>query len=176
MTPPEHTGAGEAATAPLRAVEEPDSPRARLRAAREQLRQKRSIDLVVPGYNGLLGVRYRPVRQEEFQRLARRLSNETTALEAALDMMVEACEAILYRDSAEVDFEPLVDDKSGMPLRFGPELADVLGFEAESARETVLGVFSPDGVKDLSPIVHGNALSEWMQGNDEQINRALLGK
>jgi len=160
-------------------VPAPGSPKARLRAKREELRQKKEIDLIVPGYGGVLAVRYRAVKQEDFERLGQRIAqmgaDNVTALDAAIDLLTESCVTMLYRDEPDQIFEPLEDD-AGKPITYSPALAELLGFEANTAREVVLGVFSPDGVKDLSPLVHGNALSEWMQGNDDRINRSLLGK
>jgi hypothetical protein len=167
----------------IRAVsadEAPDSPRARARAMRKALGENKSIDLIVPGYEGLLGVRYKPVPEEEWKVIAQRLEragnvDQTSGLDVAIDLIVAACDGVIWRDEPALDWQ-LVNDESDVPLRFDQRLAEWLGFEADTAREVVRGVFSPEGSKPISPSVHGDAVAEWMRGNDQAINRALLGK
>jgi hypothetical protein len=173
--------AGESPKPELRAAEDPDSPRARARALRAKLAEDKTIELVVPGYAGLLGVRYRPIPENDWRELASRIERSggtmdaATGLEVALDVVIGACECLLWRDDPDQPWG-IVEDDAGQPLRFDVRTAEWLGFEASSAREVVRGVFSPEGTKPISPAVHGDAVAEWLRGNATAINRTLLGK
>jgi hypothetical protein len=182
MSTAEQADGPDEARPALRPVEAPDSPKARARAMRAKLAADKSLDLIVPGYEGLLGVRYRPLGEDEWTTFARRIEAQAgdagavaTGLEVAADLMIAACEAVIWRDALEVEWE-VVNDDDDQPIRFDVRLAEWLGFEATTAREVVKGVFSPEGVKPISPSVHGDAIAEWQRGNDQAINRALLGK
>jgi hypothetical protein len=161
----------------LRAAEDPNSPKARARALRRKLAGEKELTLVVPGYESLLGVRYHPIPESEWRDVASKIGNvdDANGLEIAIDVMIAACDAIVWRDEPVGDFTVVTDDDD-QPIRFDVRLAEWLGFEAQTAREVVREVFSPEGSKPVSPSVHGDAVAEWMRGNDASINRALLGK
>lgn len=152
-----------------------ESIRDRIRAEREAIAAEKNLDLIVPGYSGLLGVRYRSISDKEMERYATRIQKEGDAgIRAGYDLLIEACESILVRVEADDDFEILEDD-NGDPVRFDIRLAEFLGFEATSARETVAATFSPEGVQSLAGFDQAAALLAWLQGKSADIDPALLG-
>jgi hypothetical protein len=170
-----------AAEAPADNGSPPDqaAPRSSLeaiRSRRTELARRKTLDLLVPGYEDL-GVRYQPVPDEEFDKLVARIQAAgagSSNVDAACDLLSHSCEAILYRAEGG-PLEPLTDD-AGVPLGFDTRLAELLGFEAQTARAVIRGVFSPDGTAPLAPGLHAMAVVEWMQGNEAAIDRALLGE
>lgn len=152
-----------------------DSVRSRLTAKREEIRARKDLDLLIPSYGGELAIRYHAIPEEEFQKIAGKISGGVNQgnVNTALDLLIKACTCILVREGE--DLEPLVDDDD-KPIRFDPRLAEFFGFEATKARDVVKGVFSPDGKLPLAPGPHALSLVEWMQGNDAKIDQDLLGE
>lgn len=163
-------------------MEEVDTPpagfesiRDRIRAERESIAAEKSLDLVVPGYSGLLAIRYRSISDREMERYAARIQKENDAgIRAGYDLLIEACEAILVRMETDQEFEILEDD-DGDRVRFDIRLAEFLGVEASSARETVAAIFSPEGVQSLAAFDQAASVLAWLQGKSADIDPALLG-
>jgi hypothetical protein len=159
------------------------SARDQLRQRREELRKRDHIDLVVPSYSGVLGVRYEPIPDEEFDKLVKRITaaggaNAPSNIDAACDLLIKACSCMLLRVGDDLE---VLEDESGVAVKFDVRLAEALGFADDydgtpTARQVVRGVFSPDGTAPLAPGQHANALLEWMQGNEGKIDEALLGE
>lgn len=152
--------------------DEPGSVREHLREKREALKKRTTLDLLVPGYDGELAIRYHAIPGQVAEKLGRKIQDSgTRALDASADFLIRCCEVVLVRNDGKLE-ELETDD--GEPVQFDHELAQVFGFEAEKAREIVLGVFSPEQNRDLAVIEHGTALINWMQGHEAEIDRSLL--
>lgn len=152
-----------------------ESIRDRIRAERESIAAEKTLDLIVPGYSGLLGVRYRSISDREMEQYAARIQKDGDAgIRAGYDLLIEACDAILVRVETDDDFEVLEDD-NGDAVRFDIRLAEFLGFEAKSARETVSATFSPEGVQSLAAFDQAAAVLSWLQGKSSEIDPSLLG-
>lgn len=151
------------------------SIRDRIRAERESIAAEKTIDLIVPGYSGLLAVRYRAISDREMEQYAQKLQKEGDAgMRAGYDLLIETCESILVRVESDRDFEVLEDD-DGDRVKFDVRLAEFLGIEAKSARETVAQTFSPDGAQSLAAFSHVAAVQEWLMGKSSEIDPSLLG-
>lgn len=153
----------------------PRSLRDRLRQRREEMRADNTLDLLIPGYDGELAVRYRPISEDQLQRFADRLTKKTggEALLAARQLIIAAAETVLVREDGEL--RPLTDD-NGAPIIFDARLGEIMEIEADRAVDIVAEVFSPDGVQPLAVNAHGGALINWMQGNDAEVDARLLGE
>lgn len=150
------------------------SLRDRLRKQREELRQNNRLELLVPGYDGELAVRYKPISDGEMSRFADKINKgDDTGLDAARQMIVLATDCLLVRKDGEL--VPWRDD-DGEPVGFGEQLATMLDIDADRAADVVAEVFSPDGVHPLAVMAHGGALVNWMQGKDLEVDEALLGE
>lgn len=149
-----------------------ESPKDRIRRLREQKRSRNRLDLLVPGYEGELGVRYEPIDPDKSKEFGKRLTKSESGVEAANELIAEASECLLVR--GEDGLEPLKDDEG--TVTFAEGAGEYLGFEAESVRDAIRETFSPDGTSPFAAMAHANALMEWMQGNDAAVDRALLGE
>lgn len=137
-----------------------------LRARRQEISQRKTVDLEVPGYDGKLVVRYRRLEWEELSKIGNRAEkskNPRKVLIAHVDTIVGACEEVFYR---QVPGGPLVrladvipDNEEGLPVKYDQRLADFFGVEGGSARKVCLAVFN----NPLAVPIHHNELAEWMQ-------------
>lgn len=155
---------------------------ARIREQRDSIRRQNKLDLRVPGYEDLK-VSYKLMTEGQTEKVARKIESAQRSgdgkksLDAAADFLIAACDSILVR--VEDGFEPLVDDERAT-VRFDSRLAEMLGFEAGSAREVVLETFSPEGDDGLrrnpdAMIDHFTAIASWRRGREYEIDRDLLG-
>lgn len=153
----------------------------RLREQHSELRRERTLDLRVPGWSGLLIARYQPVRAGEMRKLSSRitkLAGQDTPeadLTAAADVIVTACKEMLIDQDGE---KLTLQEQLGVdaPVRYDRKLAEVLGFEAESAREVVYNVFPqfPDGgVIETTVNAHAAEIAEWIANVDEEVSASL---
>lgn len=160
---------------------EVDSALARLRSQHAELRRERTLDLRVPGWSGMLIARYTPVRAAEMRKLAARIdrleaqATPESDLAAAADLIITTCKEIRVDVDGEVKS---LADEAGLeaPVRFDKELAKILGFEAESAREVVYGCFPqfPDGSPIETTITaHALEVVEWITNVDEEVSAGL---
>jgi hypothetical protein len=141
---------------------EPGSVLALLRAAAASARVAKKLELPVggPDFGDRLVVRYRVLPPEELDRFMEPAQGGTLRVSAfGVDMMVSACETVLWRqDGTETDLEVRLDsglwELLGWPLPPGTELADL------TPREIVLELFGGNGVAQMA---HANRLLEWMQ-------------
>lgn len=151
------------------------SIRDQIRAEREAIASEKTLDLLVPGYRGLLAVRYHSISDRELEEYLKRAQRENDqSIRSNYDLLIEACETILYRESDEQEFTPALDE-NGDQIRFDVRLAEMLGMDATTARETVAGFFSPDGAQPLAVAQHIGAVADWLQGKSSEIDPALLG-
>lgn len=159
-----------------------------IKSRRAQLAEEKTIELLVPGYEGNVAVRYRaePIEElrEEFRKAERR--RETDPL-AGVDILIRLCETILVRDQETDKLMPLAElaTRDGRldephpednPVQFDERLAQLLGFAetASSARQIVKQLFSPEEAQVLAPASHIQSLQQWLQGQAEQIDNTLL--
>lgn len=146
----------------------------RIRQRREALKASKTLDLVVPGYQGDVAVRYRLVEDDAFEKLAQDATDGKN-IEANLDLLIRACESVLARNPETGSLEA-IEDEEGPIVGFDLRLAQDLGFEAETAREVVRGLFSPEGAQPMAFFQHAGALTQWLSGNERGVDRALLGE
>lgn len=145
------------------------SPMGRLRARREELRAERHIDLEVPGYASELVVRYGPVAWDDLRAIADKMvksKNPRADLYGQVDTLIAACQEILVR--VDGDLQAIVEGETtrfdGMPA--------LLDFEADNARQAVLGTFN----NDLAVTTVHNRLASWMDGTDAEVDEEFLGE
>lgn len=154
---------------------------ARLREQHAELRKERTLDLRVPGWSGMLIARYTPVRAGEMRKLSariNRLAGQDTPeadLAAAADLIVTACSEMLVVADGE---KKSLQDEAGtdVPVRYDSKLAEILGFDAETAREVVYNVFPqfPDGgVIETTVTAHALEIAEFVTNVDEEVSSEL---
>jgi hypothetical protein len=124
----------------------------RLRERYERAEEDSTLDLDIPEYGGLLVARFRRLKGDELDGLTADVEN---LLEYNIAVLVEATVEVLARDK-DGTLQSLADDH---PVLWDAELAGILGFEAESAREVLLKAFHG---RDLIVRNFGDQVSLWM--------------
>lgn len=121
---------------------------ASLRAKRDAIEanQHKTLDLDIPGYDGLLVASYRRVKWEVVSAISDWINESEDPradLLGAADLLIACCDQMLTRKDDKL--VPLHEapgmDLEGQPVRYEPRLADAFGYEQSSAREIVLGLF-----------------------------------
>lgn len=175
----------------------------RLRRRREELAQEktREFEIPIPGYKGLLGVRYRyPWADADrvialAQRYAMGLVSDQVKvkLDEIVEIVVKCCHEIVCRDTETDPWRPL--DPSGdehNPLRFNERLAGLLQIDLPDplpgqprrshGKFIARNVFSPaaavTGIYEGDPALsqHGIALAGWLQKGDQDADEGLAGE
>lgn len=166
----------------------------KLGAALDGIRKQRSamigkdyLDLLVPGYEGNLKIRYRNLSDEEHDQLTKAVERanekEDTAGErrATANVLVKHHDMIFVRESGDEEFI-LLEEGDG-PIRFGREIVRVLGLSdtVDTATMAVIETFSPIDEKGRrtqpdAMATHMQAIVAWRQGRMEDINKAVLGE
>lgn len=147
----------------------------RLRAARREQEKPHYTVITIPGYEGLMGVRYKYVSAERIEQLSKKLQREirktkakAEGLLASLDTVIAACEEIVIRGSDDEEWQSLGDP----PIRFDDRLAETLGYEADNARDAVLGCFN----NEHAIIRHNILVSRWLADTTTEVDESFLGE
>jgi hypothetical protein len=174
------------------------SLQARLRAQREAALKPKRRTFDVPGWNGMLAVRYRPVEWERLAELLERyVEDPREALAANCDALAEACDALVVcRDDEEAipskpeDQLTLADALRAQgeavhgEVRFDDVAVEVLDLSIvdetgekrppKSARETVLAVFGGAVSPELAIRDQAARLGAWMRGVGAEVDASLV--
>lgn len=151
---------------------------AKLRRKRQEIGGERILFLDIPGYEDpAIVVRYRAVDWDETARIAKKLrksKNPRADLYAQCDLLISACDEILIRIPADGEEEPRLAPFSEVfpelgdePVKFDGRLAQALGFEAQTARQAVIGVFN----NDLAVSGQHQDLMVWLQDSSTETER-----
>jgi len=162
----------------------------------EKIRAEKHLDLQVPGYEGLIKLRYRLLPEKEMDRQAQRIEDaqrsgdrgSAASMEIDAQLLVAMCAQIYVRDP-EVDDWVVLEDKDG-PVRLESRFAQYLrqaGVKVNDvrARDVALDFFSPREDQDnpqsarvhpQAMEAHTNAIVLWHRGEKKSISRRLLGE
>lgn len=139
-----------------------------LRGRHEALQAERHLDLAVPGYEGRLIVRCRPVPWATIARVQTLMSGKDDEgrglLNAQADVLIASCIDVLL-DGASID-------AGGAPRRFDPELADMLGADTKSARALVFWIFP----SEVAVAVAAGELLEWTSNASAEASDEFVGE
>lgn len=145
-----------------------------LRAKREELKEDHTLDLDVPGYEGMLVARFRPFpvekaerKMKEFQKL---VGKQPVLLKAACDTLIDACEQLMIRKEPGTEPVP-IDPDVEPPIAFDSRAAELFGFQATTARQVVIGLFPTE----QSIVATNVEVSRWMQTLTRDTDEELLG-
>lgn len=149
----------------------------RVRARRAEVMAERTIDLEVPGYDGDLVVRFRPLEGPVFARLAFALNPQAgermeDRRHSAIytEALIEGCVEVMVRPAPGAPPVPLTEDPP--PVRFEQRLADLLGFEAKTARDVVRGVYG----REAAMVQHVMALFGFSSDTSLEVDEAVAGE
>lgn len=141
-----------------------------LRAERQALTHKRTLDLPVPGYQRMVA-RYKAIDYaiiDKIEARARKSQGPMADLNAAADVLAQTCIGIFLReDNGELlplneQLERWGDD----PIRYDARLAEAVGVEPGKARtiiHNVFGVFEVDTGNDLVLMGHQTEILRWLK-------------
>lgn len=127
------------------------------------------LTLPIPGYGNELWAEFK-YSADAWDRLKRigqaavKSRHPRKELHAAMDTLSYACSNILVSEDDGLTFEPYAPE--GGAVGFDDQLATLMGFPAKNAREVVTKVFN----NDLAVTAMSNRVSEWMQGEDEEVS------
>jgi hypothetical protein len=159
----------------------------------EELEKQNTLTLFIPGYEGLMQVRYHLLPPAQMDRIAdQRRDIKGTGISGEWELeaqtLVDLCDVVLLRDPETDEYIELRDDNG--PIRFESRFAEVLGrtgvkVNGARNREIVLDFFSPKTKPDdpSSPRRfptamdrHVTAIFAWYRGERDKIDRTLLGE
>lgn len=144
------------------------SAKGRLRAAVQEASSQHTIDLTIPGENwkGMLVARYKRISalvegKTINERVKRQFQTaEDRALYGSIDQLIVACVGFYFRE--DDGSLTLINDDGQGPMGYDERLASYLGFKADSARDTLLKVFS--GLEnDVLILAHVRKFNQWME-------------
>lgn len=147
---------------------------ARLRAMREVALADRTLDLPVPGYHGELVARFGPLPEVDWRRFVKQANTDTSeTVDAERDLLIKACREILVRHD-DGTLGP-IGSPDEPPVRFDERLGPLLGYEATTAREALLGlVGAPQAQAAVSTMA--GALVTWLSGARDEATETALGE
>jgi hypothetical protein len=153
----------------------------RLRAQRQALTEKRTLDLPIPGYS--LTARYKAIDYQivdkitERARKAEKQIGSRASLNAAADILAQACLGIYERrdDDSLVPLNELLPAWGDEPIVYDKRLAEAVGVEIEGnrAREVVFGVFAvdvPDTGNDMALMGHQTEILQWLRQTQDDAD------
>lgn len=151
-----------------------------LRVIREELGKARETALEVPGYEGLLFVKYQYVdgmwdEMKKIGQAVEKSKNPRKELYGQADTLLFACkEVVVYQperaDADENGYCPILPNQG--VTKFDENLAEALGFEAKTAREVLFGVFR----NHLAISKQHNELMDWAASNQRDLDKDTEGK
>ena len=173
-------------------VQAPSGVFAQIARRNEEIRSDKSLDLWIPGYEGMIKVRYRLLGDAEMDELVERAGKVKPDGGVAADRrfladgLVRMCDCIIVREG-DTDMT-LKDDKG--PVRFDRRFAALIEgrtgiqVDGETATEIMENFFCPltDADNPASPRAfpnaiarHNTAVISWYQGERDAIEAELLG-
>jgi len=140
-----------------------------LRQRHEALSAERHLDMPVPGYEGRLAIRCRPVPWATIARVQTLMGKDDVEgrglLAAQADVLIAACTDVL------LDGRPI--DPSGEPRRFDPALAGLLGIaDVKSARAIVFWMYP----SEVAVAVAAGEVLEWTSSATAEASDEFVGE
>jgi hypothetical protein len=170
------------------------SLRERLRAQRERQLAPKTLTLRVPGWQDPeVHIRYRPLEWDRLVAMLEDADGASSALEANLQALVDACDALLVRDPDDETPVSLAGrlreqgEEVDGEVRFGGVAVELLELTvadedggaqrpARTSREVARALFSGAISPEIAIAEHAARLGSWMRGVQEEVDDALLGE
>lgn len=157
---------------PKQTQAEPNSLIARLRAKRLELQQARTLELEVPGWGGLLAVRYQAISWPEMRTISERADKAQKRGDPSAELMLSVDLVLAATDCILIEGDDGLAPYGTPPLGFDAGLAELLGLEdidPTNAQAVVLATFP----NEMSLMKQGGEITEWLTYEDSRANEAL---
>lgn len=149
-----------------------------LRAKREEVAGSNTCFIPIPGYDGdppVMMAQYRVLDGKELDNIGRKVARETKDrwdrnVLAAMDVLIACCQG-MYVDMQN-GAEPQQMTLNGVPIAgYNQDLAQALQFQAETARQVVMGIFVNN---EVALMQHNVRLSMWMGNTSRRIDEDVF--
>jgi hypothetical protein len=133
----------------------PKSVLDKIRATRADHAARRTLDLDVPGHDGLVGIRLGQVSGKKLSAIADRLEKSNApdrAFNVTVDTLSAAIVCVLVRADVADEWDELLDG-DGVRVELDARLRDLLGLQGGTQRELLLSLF--DGANSPEMAVTG---------------------
>lgn len=131
----------------------------------------------VPGYSGRLVASYRMMDGKELEVIGKRVERQASDQAEKLvwgsaDILIAACAGFYLRGDDDKLYPLLADDN---PVKYDENLASFLEYQAGTAREIVVGLFTNN---DMALVQHQVRYTRWMAdpSKDPNAEGDLLGE
>jgi hypothetical protein len=152
-----------------------------LRARRDKQAAEQSIELLVPGYSGLLALRCGPLTGVVQSRLVERMQrskspDRDSALNA--DFLINACTDVVARETTEDEWQSVGDFDDAGPVRVDERLVSLLKLDpgAKNARATLRSLFSFAPSPDTAISLAANEYGQWAAAANEEVDEDFAGE
>lgn len=178
-------------------VIQPDSIMGKLRQQHQDMKQSKTLDLPIPGYDGMLVAKYRLLHIKELEIIGERVQREVTGTGervtlSSIDAIATACLGLYYnRDGELVGLNDSIGPDEAA-IRFDDRLIAFLKLDISDegiarimpdgmsgierlgpARRTVLAVW---GGNDIAIIDHSRAIGQWSSDTSKRVTEAFLAR
>jgi hypothetical protein len=142
----------------------------RLREQRKKIGEQRSLDLDIPGYDGVLVARYNRLEWDDLKKIGKKADDSRhprKELMSHCDVLIKACEQIMIRKDGLL--EPITNaypEVGEEPVRYDARLAVILDIELkerQGARTVVIAAF---GGNEVAVTAQQTELVEWVQSSN----------
>lgn len=143
-----------------------------LRAIREEHAADHALDLEVPGWRGLLGIRLGTIPAAQLGRIAERTTRSKqpdAALIGNVDTLIAACTGVLGRKSRGDEWEVISDG-------LDEGLATLLGLEASRARDVLHALYAGANAPEPALLDAGAEYGRWASEVNAEIDEATAGE
>lgn len=147
------------------------SPIEYLRRRRKEIGEDRTLDLDIPGYEGILVCRYQRLDWDELKKITDKASkskNPRRELIAHCDVLIKACQQFMIRKDGQL--EPINNaypEVGEEPVRYDQRLAAIFDISlsaGQGARTVVLALFN----NDVAVTAHQGELVEWLSTSNAE--------
>jgi hypothetical protein len=149
-----------------------------VRARRQQLAARQTLEIDLPGMLGLMALRLGPIPGPQLTRIVERQQSSKSPernFNANADVLIAACVEVLGR-ARESDPWTSLPGASGRPCRLDEDLCGHLGLEPVTARELIRELFKGAPSPEFAVGYAANEYVEWAAAASGEVDEELLGE
>ena len=152
-----------------------------LRTRRDEHAVAQTVEMEVPGYNGMVALRLRALTGREQTQVATRLERSRSPekeLTANMDTLILACDEVVVRGEYGEPWQSLGSYDGDEPVAIDARLVELLHLTptTDTARETLRSLFALAPSPDLAIGSVVNDYIDWMRAANDEIDREFVGE